>query len=255
VTSWALGVATTLVTFVVIGVLAWFFTPVRNRLEAKRMAVTRDHGIRLKTYGTPEEMHGLDPDQMLGAQPYWLTDSDYYFSNGIPGEGPDSKAEWSEWARASGGEGAGWRHVLVRIQATQDRTVLVLPPTVNVKRTALVGGVILGPEKEPGGNGLRVRQFNIELDAEVPVARYLSEGSAETPQFKMTKGDSEAFILIAHAIEGRHEWSVDIRLLVDGEEVSMRADDNGKPFVTVGCSGIKRLWWRFTERHWMAAAW
>ena len=254
-TSWLLGVTAVVLAGLVLAVLGWMFAPTRNRLERKRMTVTGDHGIALTTYGSPDQMQGLDPNQMLGLQPFWLTDSDYYFVDGVPGQGPSSKAEWLEWAQARGGEGAGWRHILLRIQATQDRTVLLLLPKVNVKRTSAVGGVILGPEKQPGGNGLMCRQFEIRLDANPPVARYLPEGSFDPPQFIMKKGDSEAFLLIARAERGRYEWSVDVECLVDGEAVSLRADDFGKPLVTVGFGEIERLWWMFDEHRWMPAAW
>ena len=56
----------------------------------------------------------------------------------------------------------------------------------------------------------------------------------------MSRGDSEAFLIIASAAVGRFQWSVNLRCLVDGEGVVLRADDGGKPFVTVGYEGLER---------------
>ncbi|HEX3929609.1 MAG TPA: hypothetical protein VHW64_02810, partial [Nocardioides sp.] len=158
---------------------------------------TGDHGIKLLVYATPDEMGGLRPDEMLNVDPAWLADTDFYFSEGIPGPGPHEKQEWADWARGHGAEGVGWRHILVRIQATQDRTVLVMKPQVTVRPTAVTGGAVLCPAKEPGGNGLMVRQFDIDLDRRPPLVNYYPEGSSETAQFVMRRGDSEAFVVIA----------------------------------------------------------
>lgn len=239
---------------IAVGTVVWIFTPLRHRLETKRMVVTGDHGLRLLTYARPEEMSGLDPNQMLGMEPFWLTDSDFYFPSGVPSDGPSGKSAWQDWARKRGGEGAGWRHILIRLQATQDRTVLVLPPRLNVAHAPVTGGVILGPEKEPGGNGLMCRQFEVILDSRSSTIRYFGDDD-ETPQFKMSKGDSEAFLIIARAEEGRFEWTLDVPCLVDGQEVVLRADDSGAPFVTVGLDGIERLWWIFDEARWTPAEW
>jgi hypothetical protein len=255
-TTVLLSVLATVLAAIVIGALIWFFTPLRNRLETRRMALTGDHGLRVLTYPTTESMSGLDPDQMLGLQPFWLTDSDYYIPRDAPPAGPATKSEWTpQWAQSVGGEPAGWRHILVRIQATQDRTILLLPPTVDVEQTPLSGGLIIGPEREPGGNGLMCRQFEVRLDPAGSTVTYHSDTQGETPQFKMSRGDTEAFLVIASATNGRFEWVLDIPCLVDGEQVILRCDDHGQPFVTVGYEGLGRKWWMFSEQRWVAARW
>lgn len=239
----------------IVGVWMLFFRPIRNKLDPKILRKTKDHGIKLLTYGTPDEMGGLRPEEMLNVDPRWLADTDFYFVNGIPGDGPQSENEWADWARAQGAEGVGWRHILIRIQATQDRTVLVLKPQVNVSRSEITEGLVLCPAKEAGGNGLMVRQFDITLDATPPLVEYFPEGSGETPQFSMRKGDSEAFVVVAHANSGRHEWTLDVPVLVDGETFHLRADNHGQAFVTVGRGDIASMWWDFAARDWRPAEW
>lgn len=244
-----------LVVGVIVGVWMLLFRPLRNRIEPVILRRTGDHGIKLLTYGTPAEMGGLRPKEMLHLDPSWLEDVDFYFPSGIPGEGPTSKNEWSDWARGHGGEGVGWRHILIRIQATQDRSVLVLMPQVNVSRKEVDGGLVLSPAKEPGGNGLLVRQFDIDLDATPPVVEYYAEDSRETPQFVMRKGDSEAFVVIAHASHGRYEWTLDVPVLVDGETFHLRSDNHGHEFVTVGVGDTEGMWWDFETHEWRPAEW
>ena len=240
---------------VFLGAIAWFFLPYRNKLERARMRKTGDHGVVLLTYGTPDEMGGLRREEMLNIDPSWLVDSDFYFAGGIPGPGPQTKNEWPDWAREQGGQGVGWRHILIRIQATQDGTVLVMKPQVNAARNQVDGGLVLSPVKELGGNGLLVRQFDIDLDARPPKVEYYPAESGETPQFTMKKGDSEAFLVIAHCRTGKCEWTLDVPILVDGETFYLRADSYGRPFTTVGADGIDGMWWDFATHAWRPAAW
>lgn len=115
--------------------------------------------------------------------------------------------------------------------------------------------MILSPFKELGGNGLMVRQFRLELDDDPVQVEYFSEGGPQSPQFTMANGTTEAFVVIAHAARGRYEWSLDIPVLVDGVEFVLRADDEGKPFVSVGSADIEAKWWRFDQMDWQPAAW
>lgn len=250
-----LPIIVALVVAIVVGTLAVFLAPLRRRLELLVLRRTADHGVKILTYGTADEMEGLRPEEMLGMDREWVRDSDFYFAGGVPGDGPGAKSEWSSWAIGHGGEVAGWRHVLIRIQATQDRAVLAMKPRVKVVRQPVVGGVVLGPAKEPGGNGLNVRQFEVDLDASPPQVKYHAEVAAESPQFVLKKGDAEAFLIIVHAMAGRYEWTLDLPVVVDGESFCLRADDDGRPFVTVGREGIEARWWDFDLREWRIPSW
>ncbi|CAN5801320.1 hypothetical protein BH24ACT5_BH24ACT5_22590 [soil metagenome] len=244
----------TLLGTAVLGVIAWLFLPYRNRLERIRMRMTANHGVHMLTYG-PDEMGRLRPGEMLDMDPSWLVDTDFYFEGGVPGPGPQTETEWPAWARGHGGLGVGWRHILIRFQATQDRTVLVMKPEVNAARSQVDGGLVLSPVKGLGGNGLLVRQFYIDLDASPPAVEYYSQGGSETPQFIMRRGDSEAFLVIAHCRTGRYEWTLDIPILVDGETFYLRADNHGRPFTTLGPECVDGMWWDFTTHEWRPAEW
>lgn len=253
-------VAVGVVIIVAAGFLGWLALPILNRLEPRRMALTRDHGISVRTYTQPADLKGIPGPQILELGPWMLEDSDFYFSDGIPGDGPDEPTGWFDWSQHRGGEHAGWRHVLVRVQALQDRAVLLLHPNVVVSHTPANSdsGQIVGPQRDPGGNGLLCRQFEIELSNGTGQAVYhpgINAPNDETSQFPLRKGDSEAFVLIAHADAGRYEWSLEIHCLVDGRTVKLTIDDGGKPFVTVGPEGLGRSYWNFRDRRWENQPW
>jgi hypothetical protein len=239
-----------------VGAIGWLVRPLVNRFEPRRMKMMGDHGIKMLVYGSPEEMEAIGIKNLGGLEPFWLTDDGYYFADGLPDEDPPQDIrEWSAWARRHSGEGAYFRHLLIRIQATQDRTVLLLPPRVHVARTETDSGIVCSPEKT-GGNGLTVRQFFIDLDAETPEVKYFSRDHNETPQFVMHKGDSKVFVVIARATSGRFQWYIDVRLMIDGVSVELPAmDKGGRAFVTVGHQGLDKRWWRFRERRWDQAPW
>lgn len=239
-----------------IGAAAWLPLPIRNKAERRRLSVTSDHGLVIRTYPNSDAMGGLGQKDLLGAEPGWLADTDFYFRDGLPAQAPPARqSEWAAWARDNGGEPVGWRHILIHIQATQDRSVLLRKPVTKVKRAEVVGGVVLSPFQELGGNGLMVRQFHIELDDDPVQVEYFPEGGPQAPQFTMAKGATEAFVVIAHAARGRYEWSLDIPVLVDGVEFVLRADDEGQPFVSVGSADIEAQRWRFDQKDWQSAEW
>lgn len=249
-------IAGTILGAAILGTVVWFFRPFRNKLDRVRMTVTRDHGVTIRTYPNSDAMGGLSQKDLLGAEAHWLADNDFYFRDGIPAQAPpEHRSQWASWARDNGGEPAGWRHILIHVQATQDRSVLIRKPTVNVRRSDVIGGVVLSPTKELGGNGLMVRQFHLELDHDPVRVEYYPEGGPQTPQFTMMKGTTEAFVVIAHAARGHFEWTLDIPVLVDGVEFILRADDAGSPFVSVGSADVAAKWWRFDKREWQPAEW
>lgn len=66
----------------VIGTVRWFLLPLRNKADRKRMAVTSDHGLVIRTYPNSDAMSGLSQKDLLGAEPGWLADTDFYFRHG-----------------------------------------------------------------------------------------------------------------------------------------------------------------------------
>jgi hypothetical protein len=190
---------------------------------------------------------------MLDLDPRWLLGSTFYFdSDGPPSEPPPSGAGWWDWGHRNGGEDLMFSHVLLRLQATQDRTIVVERPRVVQTVEPITKGVICGPETR-GGNGILARRFFVDLDAGVPEVKYFdaSNDERETAQFAMHKGDTEAFLVIVQTLAGRHDWYLEIPCLVDGQRIILTARNGDQPFVTVGPAGLDRYVWSHAEPRWV----
>jgi len=252
--SWLVALVTTVIGVLLVGTIIWLFVPVRNMLERRRMTLTGDHGIALIVSSTRQELNGIRPENMLDLNPAWLLGSTFYFASENPPTEPPPVAsmEGWEWGRRHGGEDLTFTHVLLRLQATQDRTIVVERPRVTRTVRPITSGIICGPEGV-GGNGLDLRRFFIDLDADEPEVEYVDASSdeRETAQFSMRKGDTEAFLVTAQALADRHEWYLEIPCLVDGQRVVLTAKNGKRPFVTVGRRGVQAYVWPHDESRWV----
>lgn len=230
--EWLLGIASA----IVLAVLGWVFSPLRNRLDAPRLRLSGDHGVKLKVYVDPEDMAGLDLETNLGIEARHLPGVNFFFPSEDPPARPpvQGKEQWWQWARRLGGEDVYASHVLLLLQATQDRAVTVGVPKVDRRVDPAPTGIVCGPEGQ-GGNGLLVRRFYIDLDEPDPVRpRFIDQDGVEGPRFTLSKGETVALVAIAVASRGRHEWTLRLPIAVDGEDFELVADKGGTPFVTVG---------------------
>ncbi|MEO8329187.1 MAG: hypothetical protein ABI586_04190, partial [Candidatus Nanopelagicales bacterium] len=62
----------------VLGVLVWLFQPLRRRLEHLRTGVSRDDGVQVQVFSTPDEVHRMLPDAFLSGGTH------FYFAEGLP---------------------------------------------------------------------------------------------------------------------------------------------------------------------------
>lgn len=206
------------------------------------MKLVSDHGVTVRAYVNPDDMDGLDLESSPGIQAGYLTGNNFYFENSEPpGPPPAWGQEWWRWAQEHGGKDVYASHVLLVLQATQDRAVMVSVPKVERAVTATPQGIICGPEGQ-GGNGLLVRRFYIDLDEPDPVrARFINDLGVEGPRFTMNKGETVAIVAIAEASSGLHEWKLQIPMTIDGQDFLVGVDNGGQPFVTVGPGEIPML--------------
>ena len=242
---------------VIVGGGTIYFAPLKRKLAQLRLKQTADHGVKVVVYANANEMRSVKRSTMLHVEPSWVADEDFYFANGVPAESrpPRDRKEWPDWARGNGGEVVGWQHIFVLVQATQDRAIVLQTPKVNPSTSPAAGGLVLSPAKEPGGNGLNVRQFAIELDATPPTVEFYPEGEPQDPEFTLKRNESVGFFLVVHATKDRHEWTLDLPMVVDGELFNERITNHGKPFVTVGHEGLDGKWWDFNQRAWREPGW
>lgn len=92
----------------------------------------------------------------------------FYFPEGVEPTDSPPQAGWWEWAHGLGAADAGFTHVLLTLQASQDLPVEVDVPEVHHEVVNDPSGVLCGPEGV-GGNGLDARRFTVLLDAPDPI--------------------------------------------------------------------------------------
>ncbi len=69
------------------------------------------------------------------------------------------------------------------------------------------------------------------------------DGDTQSPPEKaLAAGESERFLVRVHAWAGAHLWVL-LHLFVDGCRETFTVDDDGRPFRTVGLSGLPSLRW------------
>lgn len=93
----------------VLAVGAIYLSPLRHKLADLRLRQTGDHGIKVLVYADADEMGQLPRNAMLGVDPFWVADEDFYFADGVPDHSkpPVERKEWPAWARSQGGEVVG----------------------------------------------------------------------------------------------------------------------------------------------------
>lgn len=245
--EWLLGIAST----VVLAVLAWLFTPLRNWLEPVRLRFTRDHGVMLRVYRDPPDMEGLDVESLIGTPARYLSGLNFYFEDREPPSSPPSHdEEWWQWARRHGGEDVFVTHLLLLLQATQERALTVGVPRVERMLDRTPPGIVCGPSGQ-GGNGLLVRRFYINLDKPDPLrAQFFAADNTESARFALNKGETVALLVIAEVSSGKHSWCLKIPIDADGQRFYLTADNRGRPFVTVGGDGLPFFMALYGEPRW-----
>lgn len=118
---------------VIVGILVWLGRPIRGRLDTSGVRVRNDHGLRATLVRDPTDLVALSPEVSLGLRPEWLDGVTFYFLHGKPAADPPAGdlGLWPAWGRAEGGEDVYFTHALVLNQATQDRSVVLRPPTIH----------------------------------------------------------------------------------------------------------------------------
>lgn len=216
---------------VVFGVpLGAFARPLTYKLERVGRRVTNESPLLVHVE--------RDPSVIWAGAPDWVPFSLYFENISWLSPAPLGRDDWLEWARSHGGVDAYVTQLSVTLQAKTDVAVLVENVRVRNRTQAVTGGVILS--RAVGGADLQSRHFRVDLDwGPTPLVTFEDEGDGATvPRMKIAAGDVEQFQIWAQAQSGRHEWTLELLLLVEGRRRIVAVDDGGRPFVTVGPDGL-----------------
>jgi len=183
-----------------------------------------------------------DPSVIWAGFPDWIPLS-HFFETPPPIDGPViNRADWLAWASRHGGVDAALTTVHVTLQAQGPATVAVQGLRVRRRSSSVAGGQIV--TRGVGGASVIPRKLTIHLDSGVEPIVTSEDNGGDTsigfPNLQLATGDTEVLHIWAEAESGRHEWTAYLILLVEGRRVLHPIRNNGKPFVTVGASGIEQ---------------
>lgn len=218
--------------FAVGAVLGAVFAPPLRSLESLSRRLWRRPALSVHVERDPSVMWAGDPD--------WVGFARYFPDEAVvPDQVPAQRDDWLKRMRDLGGLDAWTTMLSVTLQADADVAVVVEGLRVQSSQRPVTGGVVV--IRGVGGADLVPRHFRIDLDWEPGVITFNSAGEnepEEPPKLKMAPGDVERFHIWADATSGKHDWSVDLILLVDGRREVVPINDDGNPFVTVGAEGL-----------------
>lgn len=136
------------------------------------------------------------------------------------------------WVFAAGGNDAGETRFRLEIQGLMDKAVQVSRASAKIlaRRAA-------GPTKElecPSAGEAPHRDLAIDLDADVPQARYEAGGHQKPFGFTLSKGETENFDLSVRTKSAQViEWRLALDLTVNGKPFPIEVADHGHPFRTI----------------------
>lgn len=153
---------------------------------------------------------------------------------------PDQVAEW---ARTRGGVELTAPTVELTVRARSGDAVVLRELRVTVlERHPVPAGDIVGA---PCGGDQSIRTYSTDLDRQPPVLRPEGDptSSAAPPvpfPYRVTSSDAEVIRVRAGTRGCDCRWVLDLEY-VDGEERrTMRIDDDGRPFRTVGADPVRQ---------------
>lgn len=228
--DWIESVAVWFVTIAVAfaaGLFTAFLEPVQRFAARLGRTVIRASPVRVHVETRLDVIWAGDPMA-------WIA-HEFYLPGGVEGLPAGTLAEWQEWIGKRGG--CDHRMTLVMITLTSDASVPVImrPPIPTVQSAPIESGqYILRPAL--GGADIYPEAFELDLQSGSLVG---DEFSLRGPlSWTLEPGSGVQQVLVRAFANGEdlYSWTLRLPLIVDGRDVDIVVDDNGKPFRTAGTS-------------------
>jgi hypothetical protein len=217
-------------------VAAVTFYPLTKRLEYLSRRIYRLKPVSVHVERDPSIVWAGFPD-WSGASA-WLPE--------IPtGEPPSHSADWYDWARKNNGSDAYLTVFKVTITSREPVSVVVEPPKFR-RAEACEGPAMQGviATRPVGGAAIDVRRIHIDLGTGATMWIDPHGEPKDVLTLILSPGETEQFYMYAQAYSGRHVWSIDLPLLVEGKRMVVPVrDKDGKEFVTYGIEGMAEYLW------------
>lgn len=184
-----------------------------------------------------------DPSIIWAGCPPWVGSS-YWFAELPAGEPPAQCTDWWGWARAHGGVDAEQTTLKITVQAHQNVSLLLEGLRLIPVSHREVDGAGIVARCLTGGASMQPRRVVIDLDWQGvgSMTWYDADTMLEhAPSFTLSPGEIEQFHVWATARHGYHEWELELLMKINGRSHTQRINDDGRPFVTVGRTGLPNV--------------
>lgn len=172
---------------------------------------------------------------------------------------PPAEADAEPWAQALGAVHAGETGVRITLQGTGERAVVLEALRIRVvARREPAEGRVHRMSSGCGG-ALTPRMFDVDLDAERPVARSVPGNDTGEPiapvsfPYRVSAADPEVFLVTGRTTRCDCDWVAELRWSGGGRSGTVRIDDGGRPFRTSGAPGRPVHDYDYGTRRWVAA--
>ncbi len=167
---------------------------------------------------------------------------------------PPTLERANAWAAALGGVPAGHLRLQLTAQGLPGQPVVLHTLYVTVTgRTAARKGNLYSGEDGCGG-GLDPASFDVDLDAADPGAvavpgppDHRTNGATRHFPFQISANDPEVLDVDGHTLDHDVSWYMDLSWTCGDREGTLRIDDHGAPFRTIGTRGDPRYNWALTR--------
>ncbi|MFZ4269866.1 helix-turn-helix domain-containing protein [Streptomyces arboris] len=172
---------------------------------------------------------------------------------------PPAEADAEPWAQALGAVHAGETGVRITLQGTGEQAVVLEALRIRVvARREPAEGRVHRMSSGCGG-ALTPRMFDVDLDAERPVARSVPGNDTGEPiapvsfPYRVSAADPEVFLVTGRTARCDCDWVAELRWSGGGRSGTVRIDDGGRPFRTSGAPGRPVHDYDYGARRWVAA--
>ncbi len=170
---------------------------------------------------------------------------------------PPAEVEAAAWAARLEAVHAGETGVRVTLQGTDERAVVLEALRIRVvARRAPAQGRVHTMSSGCGG-ALTPRMFDVDLDAERPLARSVPGNDSGEPitavsfPYRVSASDPEVFLVTGRAARCDCDWVAELRWSSGGRSGTARIDDDGRPFRTSGAAGRPVREYDFAAGRWV----
>ncbi|MFE2208217.1 helix-turn-helix domain-containing protein [Streptomyces rubiginosohelvolus] len=230
---------------------------------------TTSPGIGPRKEGLPRSS-GPSSGPVAGRVPFTWTGDDHVWKNGcdhaylldrapaaVPP--PPVEADAASWAGALGAVHAGETGVRITLQGRDDRAVVLESLRIRVvERRSPAEGRVYRMSSGCGGS-LTPRMFDVDLDADRPVARSVAGNDSGEPieavafPYRVSVTDPEVFLITGRTVGCDCSWVAELAWSSGGRSGTVRIDDGGRPFRTNGVRGHSVLDYDTTAGRWVPA--